>query len=418
MKQTYINYKDLLNEVELKIYQTETIDKKYIQNLADELFNLSFIDLYCRCLQIICSYYYHELDRDNFVYFLDKFKKINDKNNEFGQIYIYMLEGLYSYLKLENAEGVRTAKQSLALYHDNKCDDQLLLCKLKYNLGLGYFKIEDYITAFKYFLEALKCDLHKSCVYHKAFIYQRIGTIESFHGNNKDALFNYLKSAEILKKNSIFTSSYVSVLNFISSLYFKLKKDDEAYQYLIDALQRATELNLDSQKIISLSQLGNYYVFKANFEKAEESLLSAISIAEKQKDANLSYSLLVLGELYIKMERYDEALQLFNKSLKLLKKLKMNFGIHHLYCRLARLYFQIEDNEKGEEYLIKAEKLLPKITDIDSQKTMYKLFIDYYNSIKNYEKALEYSKLYIALIEQLNDAHQRTYLDFFEIKNK
>ncbi|SKC83306.1 Signal transduction histidine kinase [Ohtaekwangia koreensis] len=181
-------------------------------------------------------------------------------------------------------------------------------------------------------------------------------------------LYNMLGNVE--KEENNFT---VAVENYIkaTAIFEQYKSNDELTQ--------------------SLSNLGNILNILGNTDKAEAYALKALEIAEKaNKDASVAYANRLLGRIYRKQKRFDEALKRYATASGLYQKLgeKREFG--ETYTNVGNIYFELGKYNRALDYYFDALRI--KRTIPDSVGIAYDFTaaaITFYN-LKKLELALVY----------------------------
>jgi len=132
-------------------------------------------------------------------------------------------------------------------------------------------------------------------------------------------------------------------LNFYTGFaYMKKKEYDKAAYYF----KRSLLTKLDPS---AFNNLGNVYLEKGEFEKAEKAYLDAL-----YTQVSRMYSLNNLGAIYQKTGRLDESLEMFEEALKANPKYK-----------IARKNLEVVKKDKAkDEYLMASKILLEKDKNI------------------------------------------------------
>lgn len=179
-----------------------------------------------------------------------------------------------------------------------------------------------------------------------------------------------------------------------SSLYFAKK----SYEISI-------EQNNEYYKAVSGKLIGKIFLSKGNIDEANRYLDSSYRYFERNnRKRDLCETLILLGDLYIDLSRYDIALEYYNKALKnadnddLLSMSLNNIGL---------AYLSKENTDLAKEYFDKAIKLESSVNDKTAISDAYGNLAVLYEEEKKYDEAL---KNYLKSIEieeasgRLNDA--------------
>jgi len=124
------------------------------------------------------------------------------------------------------------------------------------------------------------------------------------------------------------------------------KKTDEA----INQLQKAIHIYPDYYEANRM--LGQLYMDKSEWDKAEVSLRQAVRIDPKAVPALTS-----LGEVYRREKRFEEAQKILEEALKLdNNSWESNFT-------LGRIYWELKDIVKGGRYIARSIELQPNVAE-------------------------------------------------------
>ncbi|MCM8830654.1 MAG: tetratricopeptide repeat protein [Candidatus Omnitrophica bacterium] len=223
-----------------------------------------------------------------------------------------------------------------------------------YNFGLLYFKINDYIKAKEYFLKAIEIypDFGQALYY--------LGYCNDILGEGQEALINIIKAKNAFSRNNQ-SEFYQKASEAIEALKVKYNQDattlaqkilEEAEsiykenrpQQAISLIEESIALNPENSKAYYI--LGNIYFEKGATYLALENFKKAVSITPTFFDANLS-----IGEILVRLKRYDEALDIFKKVLS---QDKNNI---RAYYDLGILYSKLEKPKEAKKYFSQLKKL-------------------------------------------------------------
>lgn len=165
---------------------------------------------------------------------------------------------------------------------------------------------------------------------------------------------NDLKAAErTLKESRREYDFYVPNVLILSNLYLKTNRQREAERLL----ETAAEQTLST---VIFQKLEDYYSQQDGDGDFQQKLEPVIELYKEllEKDPNANHLRLALGKLYMKLEKYDEAEQMFMQFQQ------DDSSIPQVHLLLADLYHQTGNIDKAlEEYRISAELVDIKIAD-------------------------------------------------------
>jgi len=198
-----------------------------------------------------------------------------------------------------------------------------------------------------------------------AFAYNRYGVLKSARFNYNDALEYYLKSESLLKELGS-TLFFSGLYTNIAGLYLNKYQLDEALEYAKKALE------FGFLEYLMHAVIGEIYLWKNEFEKAEETLLKAMKLSIKAADTRvipgILYNLVVLA-----VERKEETkAQDYLKQLEDLAKEKDYEYLKAYYNFALTIYYKsssdIDDWGKAKRILkgLLKDKKLPDYLRTDA----------------------------------------------------
>jgi len=198
-----------------------------------------------------------------------------------------------------------------------------------------------------------------------AFAYNRYGVLKSARFNYNDSLEYFFKSESLLKElcsTFLFSTLYVN----IADLYLSRYQLDEALEYAKKALE------FGFLEYLMYGLIGEIYLWKNEFEKAEETLLKAMKLCIKATDTRvipkMLYNLVILA-----VERKEETkAQDYLKQLEDLAKKREYEYLEGYYNFALTIYYKsssdIDDWGKAKRILkeLLKDKKLPDYLRTDA----------------------------------------------------
>lgn len=158
----------------------------------------------------------------------------------------------------------------------------------------------------------------------------------------------------------------------LSQVFYKLKDYKSALEYALIAE------NLMKFKAQYKSQVGLIYYKLNEIENATNYFKTAIAISSGKK--GFYYSM--LGNCYIKLGKYNEAIEMFNKVLEEKPWDK------RVYADIARAYYKAGNKSKGDEYRILAGDQWRGMEEPEEEKYSRSKGWQFYSE-KNYDEAIK-----------------------------
>jgi len=220
-------------------------------------------------------------------------------------------------------------------------------------------------------------------------------------GKNQEVI---LQVSRIVKKDPLFLSAYP----LLADTYQRLGDKDNALKYYFD-YALLSEKRHDAKNLASAYiGIGWIYHLYAEYPKAFDFYNKAITLSEENKDKlNEAIGLRKLAVWYMDNEEYNKALELLTKSSEINRERRAKF--EHRY-NLACDYFNIgllftnkDDLVTAREFYNKSLKLLEKLRLKHELSDYYFNLGEIYKFDKLYQKALDYYSKGLAIDITLNN---------------
>ena len=170
-----------------------------------------------------------------------------------------------------------------------------------------------------------------------AFYYNNLGL--AYFEKKKD----YTKAKEYFEKAISLKPDYSMAFNNLGNLYLDTKQNDMAYESYLKAIKS------DSLNAVAHNNLGLFLIERNEFEKAGYYLRKAIEIDKYYFDGLNNYASVLIAK-----KNFNEAKKALNKAISINTKSAISF------INLAGLYYESNNNEKAEEYLLIALEKEPE----------------------------------------------------------
>ncbi len=137
----------------------------------------------------------------------------------------------------------------------------------------------------------------------------------------------------------------------------------KAFEYATKTLQLGEKYQDTKAQAMAYSDMSNLFWKQGKFEKGVEYGMKSIALFEDRglKDLDFDFTLHVLGNNLVELDKYQEALPYFQRSARIGEKYGFYNNLSDTYIALTELYCQIDDYENayksGKEALKYAELL-------------------------------------------------------------
>ena len=308
---------------------------------------------------------------------------------------------IYGHMKDRKNE-VIYYKEAETIYTQLK--DSANLSTILNNLGYAYRDNKDSVNSYKYHQKALALDRLSA---DKA----RLGNSYDHLGESYKTFNNMPKSAEAYEEASKYyliagnTSKAASNLSNAGSRYADMKmfqKSADTYKKVQELYKQAGDKGLEA---------GAYWNFAyqigwnlKNFDAGIVNYKIAYDLYMEAKDSvNASVMLSNMGQNYWSKLDYEKAIESHKAAIELAKKCRNNEQVASSWSRLATLYKESNNPIAATVALNNAATALLQINDSTLLSSTYQDLGNSYSKSKDYGKAIDYLEKSIAIRKKKHD---------------
>ncbi|MBK6266306.1 tetratricopeptide repeat-containing sensor histidine kinase [Marivirga sp. S37H4] len=260
------------------------------------------------------------------------------------------------------------------------------------------YKTKDLEAAMGYLMEALNLDEISKQEDDLMFTYFGLSIVFQ-------EVDDYFSSAEFLeqaiqlnRKNKSENLQIILKQN-LGEVYTSMNATDKAFNQYQDILKYAQNVRYPELEAKTWMKIALLEQLNKDYESALNSLKNALSIQRRINDKeNEAHSLHAIGRLYVLQGEKERAMDNFKVSLNIWKEIASNSaGTAATYNSVAELYL---DNKQPVKALGNLQIALNKSQTSQNQeliKNTYQLLSKTYKAMGEYQKALEYQELFMAL---------------------
>ena len=274
--------------------------------------------------------------------------------------------------------------QAIVNHYESFGADKSKLQYAYYYLGCAYRDLDDIPMALEFYKKALTIVADKNSKFASAVNFQTGFQLleQSFY---KEAM-NYFRESlriETMYHNSAMMAYCLQKIAYV----YQEEKNDSCFLYYKEALDIAQKSN-DMQVCNEMkSSLANYYVGKAEYEKAKDLSLPVIHTMSDDNNAKDSFYD-VAGLSYLGLGRLDSALYFFNELNKI-EKIETKVESSR---QLAHIYNIKGDSKRSLMYMAEYEQAADSLKKINVESSIAKMNALYdYTMYKERNAALERS---------------------------
>lgn len=279
------------------------------------------------------------------------------------------------------------------------------------NRGMGAFIIQHNIDSSLNFLNQALC-LFKILNNKKwvANAYITLGIINNSIGNSEAALYNSAKGIEFYEKNEDDIDDSIMAYYVIGTVYKDLKKYDEAETYFLKGAKFNFETSSWTGRIYT--GLSNIYNDQGKYEKALELANKSLKIliAEKNRIAE-SRALNDIGSIYKTLKKFDLALDYFFQSLEIRQEINVLHFVLGSLLEIATTYFEMARYAESINYFVKAESVAIETNHSTRLVLIYQKLAELYKTVNKLDLSINYYEKLIVLTTELKSKEKVTNID-------
>jgi tetratricopeptide (TPR) repeat protein len=263
------------------------------------------------------------------------------------------------YYNIDIEKGINYGEKGLILAQ--KLDWKFGKAKCYNNLGLIYFRKNNYPKAFDYYFKALKLNDELGNKKGIAGNLNNIGNIYDAQTNYHVALDYYFKALKI--NEEINNKNWITInLGNIGSIYNSQSNYPKALEYFFKALKICEQLGDKVGIASNLGNIGSIYRYQSNFTKALEYDFKALKIFESIGDKiGTAGNLNNIGNIYLDQSNYPKALEYYLKSLKINEELNDKSEIAINLVNIGIIFKKQSNAPKSLEYFLKSLKIFEEL---------------------------------------------------------
>ncbi|MDR6224183.1 tetratricopeptide (TPR) repeat protein [Desmospora profundinema] len=158
--------------------------------------------------------------------------------------------------------------------------------------------------------------------------------------------FKYAKQGlalAVANNHSKYIFDFWTILGCLHTAQSELDKAESCFD---TALSGKDTLSDQRTLSITFAKLGVLYIHQQKYPEAKEAITQAVQHAKKQNDlSQLTYALMVMGDLLKKNEEVKEAIQYYQRALELAQKHALKRREYKLLLKLAECWHPIDEKE-------------------------------------------------------------------------
>jgi tetratricopeptide (TPR) repeat protein len=213
-----------------------------------------------------------------------------------------------------------------------------------YNLGVCYFRLNDFDQAEPYFNKLLDSNLRKTRFYQAALAYYE-GLLGAINGDQK-----------------------------IAKYYLRMIYDNKDMEYWYNCSRMFVDHPIDSVAIQYVQAEND--IFTANFDPAQREVTKLLALLKKKPDSIENKDLVYLifdldARLNFRQGKVEQAKEVYDKFSHQMPDIKDEFQRAWVYIGYARVLREVKQLQKSEELLSKAGEVNDEYTRLIVERELY-----------------------------------------------
>ena len=320
-------------------------------------------------------------------------------------------------LYLEISKSFNTTNIDSAIFYANQAKisaleegDDKRIAEAFFALGKIGLRQDSAQLARNWFISALKYTDDCECDSLKSSILMFIGKSYTFQDNYSEAIFNFLKSLELAEKMDNKTI-LADLLDDIGLVLTFLTDYDGAMIYFEKALKINTEIDDKQNLANTLRNIGFIYQARKDYIHAEASFMEALRIyIQLNYFPGISTSHLGIGNIEFAKENYTTALNYYKDALAFAEKIDFNSKVSGPYImslcynRLGETYLKLGRYSEAIAEIRKSNDLSEEFGMPGRKSETALIFSKVYEKLGNISLAYDYFKSYNMLSDSIINA--------------
>ncbi|MEZ4774423.1 MAG: tetratricopeptide repeat protein [Bacteroidia bacterium] len=232
--------------------------------------------------------------------------------------------------------------------------------------------------------------------------YRQLGIYYMEQGETDEALKCMLTGLEISRLIRDNNSEFAFLHN-VGVIYFYPKDDYyNSIKYLLEANELANLIDDPSRNAKNLTQISEVYVSLGEFEKAMEYQYNALKIFEAEDDTvGLASSHRNMGTIYWSQKAFTEALNSFERALRLGKYTKDAENIFTYTASVGAAYLELKQLDKAEKFINASRQIADSIQYGYGLAYAEGMMGNLYREKKNFRAAIQSLENAVALFDAI-----------------
>ncbi|HAN17527.1 MAG: hypothetical protein A2X13_02925 [Bacteroidetes bacterium GWC2_33_15] len=194
----------------------------------------------------------------------------------------------------------------------------------------------------------------------------------------------------LLQIKNVPENEQINIYNNLSKLYWDYSLDSSLF-YANEALNLSHIIKDKKGLSDSYNRIGNVYFYKDKYEKAIEFYQKSIAIRKEINDkAGVAIIYKNIAEIYTRQADYKTANELYQKAIEISKEIEDKVNIASYNRSVGANYLLMDDYKKALVHYLISLKIVKELNNQEDIARLYNTIGNIYKSITSYDIALKY----------------------------
>jgi signal transduction histidine kinase/DNA-binding response OmpR family regulator/uncharacterized protein HemY len=304
-----------------------------------------------------------------------------------------------------NAFDQAVAFEEAALAIARKINDPEQISTTLTNLGSLFRNNSDYKKACKYFQEAIQASAYHSPWLGQTFLEAGISLLRM---TELDTAMQVFQEGLSIIKSHPNSSLEASIYNAMGNVKREQNQYEEAIALYIKSLKLFEDQKDLKGQTQALSNISNIHNLIGDTDRALDYAMQSLETAKTAKvQSSIAYSYRLLGRIYRKQKKLDEALNAYNEALTIYNALHYKRDVTETESSIGNIYFDKGDFQKAIDHY---QRYLAAAKSQSDSTMMAYAYLSLGNTLlylKEYRNARAYMDTVIVISEKRNLTYTR-----------
>lgn len=220
------------------------------------------------------------------------------------------------------------------------------------NFAMAHGKLKENHSAIRFWQEANDLNHSMRAFYRQGHIVMGLGNCYFQIGDYAEA-DRYFHRALAIHEATEHISNKAGVYTNLGILYVAMKDYPKAIEALLTSINLYEGLNKESRLVNAKAEIAGAFFAHEDYDQASKHCYQILSAKHEYKHKGTAYK--ILGAIEVTRGNYAKALEHYNESLELFKKLGLQEQANEILHHVANVYYEMGDFRQAAEYYRQAQ---------------------------------------------------------------